>query len=168
MSRIVYSTDIMKIGYNLKLLRKQKGVTQKIVADIIDVKVNTYSQYENDIRQPDYKNLLKICDFFKVSIDYFISNFDPDDFDPEEYKERQIIDYLRNKESNIEKAVRRITTRMDTIIESSGALGFKGEFESLKQELRVLFSEFKENQKNLDIFIDYYDVEDDILEHLKF
>jgi len=57
---------------------------------------------------------------------------------------------------------------MDTIIESNGTLGFKGEFESLKQELRNLFSEFLENKKHLEIFISNYDIEDDIIEHLKF
>ena len=56
----------------LKLLRKQKGVTQKTVADAIGVTLSAYSNYEQGIREPNNQILVNLCQYFDVSADYLL------------------------------------------------------------------------------------------------
>ena len=56
----------------LKLLRKQKNVTQKVVAEAIGVTLSAYSNYEQGIREPDLQILVAICKYFDVSADYLL------------------------------------------------------------------------------------------------
>jgi len=153
----------MEIGQRLRELRKKTGVTQKVIADYLGYGISTYSQYETNTNKPDYSTMLKICDFFKVGIGYFINDYD---YDSTDYDEQQIIDYLLSIKSRIEKKVRRVTDRMDHIIEGGDHL--EGEFSALKEELSKLASEYFSNKDAFDDFLDSYDVEEDIIEHLKF
>lgn len=57
---------------NLRKLRIAKGLQQKELAPILNIKISTYCQYETGKRQPDYDTLKKIADYFNVSIDYLI------------------------------------------------------------------------------------------------
>ncbi len=56
----------------LKEIRLKKGYTQKNVADYLQVSVNVYSRYELEKRQPSIDSLMKMADFFDVSIDYML------------------------------------------------------------------------------------------------
>ena len=58
---------------NLKLLREKKGVSQQAVADYLEITRQAYSNYENGKRQADYETLLKLGEFFNVSIDYLLN-----------------------------------------------------------------------------------------------
>ena len=60
----------MIIGEKLKKLRKEAKVTQKVVAEHLGVGVNTYSQYENDLRQPPYAVLEKIVEYFHTDYNF--------------------------------------------------------------------------------------------------
>jgi transcriptional regulator with XRE-family HTH domain len=62
---------------NLKLkeLRKEHKLTQEQISILLNVKQNTYSQYENGVREPDIDNLIKLADIFKVSIDYLVGRY---------------------------------------------------------------------------------------------
>ncbi len=62
----------MDIGNKLKELRKSKKATQTEVAVYLGIKQNTYSQYENDVRQPDIDTVAKLALFFEVSIDELV------------------------------------------------------------------------------------------------
>ena len=64
----IHYTKIMR----LKELREEKGLTQKAVADILNVKQNTYSQYETEKRQLSIDMLIKIAKFYEVSTDYLL------------------------------------------------------------------------------------------------
>lgn len=56
----------------LKELREESGLTQQAVADYLNVKQNTYSQYENEKRQLSIDMLIKLAFFYKVSTDYIL------------------------------------------------------------------------------------------------
>ena len=56
----------------LKELRVEKGVSQIKLAMDINVNQNSISRYEAGLREPDYNTLIKIADYFKVSIDYLL------------------------------------------------------------------------------------------------
>ena len=56
----------------LKKLRRQRGVTQKEIADYLGISVSAYGNYELGQRKPNFEILCKIADFFDVSIDYLL------------------------------------------------------------------------------------------------
>lgn len=59
-----------KFHEKLKMLRKKKGLTQQEIAELLGVKRNTYSDWENCKCKPNYEKLEKIADFFGVSLDW--------------------------------------------------------------------------------------------------
>lgn len=54
---------------NLKYLRTLKKVSQQDLADYLNITRQAYNYYENGKRQPDYETLLKIGEYFNVTID---------------------------------------------------------------------------------------------------
>lgn len=60
----------------LKELRKKKGISQLKLAMDLSMNQNTISRYETEERQADYKTLIKIADYFNVSIDYLLERTD--------------------------------------------------------------------------------------------
>lgn len=56
----------------LQTLRKQKGLTQGEISDIIGVKLSTYQKYERDVIFPPYDTLIRIADFYGVTTDYLL------------------------------------------------------------------------------------------------
>lgn len=56
----------------IKELRKEKKITMKQLGDIIGVAESTISLYENGKRQPDNDILLKLAEYFNVSVDYLL------------------------------------------------------------------------------------------------
>ena len=58
------------IGRRLKELRKEKKLRQSDVAEHLNVSRQTISKYERGEREPDYYMLIKIADYYGVSIDF--------------------------------------------------------------------------------------------------
>ena len=56
----------------LKELREDADLKQKVLAGYLNVKQNTYSQYENGQRQIPIDALIKLSEFYNVSIDYIV------------------------------------------------------------------------------------------------
>ncbi len=62
----------MKIGKNLKALRKFNNKSQEEIAQALKINRSTYSGYENGVAFPNIENLISFSDFFKISIDDLI------------------------------------------------------------------------------------------------
>ncbi len=56
----------------LKDLREDFDVPQKVVAQYLNIKQNTYSQYENGRRQIPFELLIRLAEYFNVSTDYLL------------------------------------------------------------------------------------------------
>ena len=56
----------------LKELRKKKGISQLRLATDLNTTQNTISRYETGEREPGINELIKIADYFNVSVDYLI------------------------------------------------------------------------------------------------
>lgn len=54
---------------NLKTLRKSASMTQKQLADILKVDQRTVSAWENEICEPSFNMLRKLCEIFDESFD---------------------------------------------------------------------------------------------------
>ena len=63
----------------LKDLRNKRKLSQNDIADILNVKSNTISQYENGRREPDFSSLCRIADYFGVTTDYLLGIEDTPD-----------------------------------------------------------------------------------------
>ena len=63
-------------GSRLRSLREDSNLTQTQLANIFKVTPPSISQYENDVRSPDYGLLVKIADYFNVSVDYLLGRTD--------------------------------------------------------------------------------------------
>lgn len=59
-------------GRNIKLLRKRQKRSQQEVADLLGLKRSSWSAYENETAEPNFSNLLKISNYFDVSIDVLL------------------------------------------------------------------------------------------------
>lgn len=64
------------IGDRLKKCRKQEGVTQKELADILGLNQNTIASYETGRRNPSISVLEDIADLLNVSTDYLLGRDD--------------------------------------------------------------------------------------------
>lgn len=59
----------MEIGQKLKELRKTENLTQRQLADKLQISRVNYTRYETNKARPDFETLIKIADFFDVSLD---------------------------------------------------------------------------------------------------
>ena len=57
----------------LKDIREDKDITQKTLSEYLNIKQNTYSQYENKQRQIPIELLIKLAEFYNVSVDYILN-----------------------------------------------------------------------------------------------
>ena len=62
----------MAIELRLKELRIEYGVTQQQLAKLLNIKQNTYSQYECGQRQIPLNLLIELAKYYDVSVDYVL------------------------------------------------------------------------------------------------
>ena len=60
--------DQVKIGNFLKKLRKEKGITQEQLAEILNVSGRTVSRWETGNNMPDISILVDIANYYDISI----------------------------------------------------------------------------------------------------
>ena len=101
----------MTIGTNIKYFRKERGLTQKQLADMLGVAPNTIAQYELGVSQPKLDQLQRIAESLHVSVvsffpdgwDYLSQGNMPDDSNDlnealnQANNERNEINILRNE-----------------------------------------------------------------------
>ena len=57
----------------LKSLRQQKKLTQRNIAEIFHISQTSVSKYEREEAVPDLELIVKMADFFGVSLDEFVN-----------------------------------------------------------------------------------------------
>lgn len=60
----------------LRELRKAKGISQLKLAMDLHTNQNTISRYETGEREPGLKELIRLADYFGVSLDYLVGRSD--------------------------------------------------------------------------------------------
>ena len=60
------------IGARIRKLRKEKGITQKELANILDVGISAVAMYEAGKRMPTPETIGKIADYFSADTDYLL------------------------------------------------------------------------------------------------
>ena len=99
---------------HLKILRTEKSISQKQLADVVSVSQQSINKYENHNIEPDIETLCKIADYFDTSVDYLIGRSDirrkietvtPFDLNAEEAK---LVNEYRNLSSRQRMSIRLI------------------------------------------------------------
>jgi len=82
MATFITRLTTMSIAQRLVSLRKQKGLTQQVLADSIGLHITQIKRYEAGSSQPSLEALKKISQTFRVTIDSLV--FELDELEPEE------------------------------------------------------------------------------------
>ncbi len=64
------------MNFRLKELRKKKNISQLKLALDCNMNQNSISRYENMEREADYETLIRLADYFNVSLDYLLGRTD--------------------------------------------------------------------------------------------
>lgn len=62
------------LGSRLQLLIKESGLDQQEISEKINIKRSTLSGYIHDKREPSLEGLMKLADFFHVTVEYLIGH----------------------------------------------------------------------------------------------
>lgn len=61
---------------NLRVIREDRGLTQKQIAEVLKTTQQYYSDYENGKRDIPIRVYITLSDFYNVSIDYLAGRSD--------------------------------------------------------------------------------------------
>ena len=59
-------------GKRLNATRKEKGFTAQQMADMLNVTIRTYRNYESGTTSPSFGTLVQIADILEVTTDYLL------------------------------------------------------------------------------------------------
>jgi transcriptional regulator with XRE-family HTH domain len=99
------------IGDKIKILRKKHNLKQSELADILGVTRGQISVYEINKSKPSFQVLIKLAEYFKISLDYFYEN-QTDKFihalelSDDEFKNR--VEFFYNGEKLTEEEVKKV------------------------------------------------------------
>lgn len=66
----------MKIGDRIKKLREENGLMQQDVCNTLDIEQSMLANYENNRRVPKTDILIKIANYYGVSLDFLVGMTD--------------------------------------------------------------------------------------------
>ena len=66
----------MAFNVNLRNARASMNLTQSQVAKQLGISVSTYTKYETASNEPDLKMLVKLADFYHLSVDFLLRGHD--------------------------------------------------------------------------------------------
>lgn len=91
---------------NLKLLRKEYGISQQLLADTLGISQQSVNHYENREIEPDIATLSQMADYFETSIDYIVGHTDI-----RRKIERTLPYYLNEDEEKVIQGYRSLTVK---------------------------------------------------------
>lgn len=103
---------LMSFGKNLEKLRKDNKVSQARLGEVLGITQQMVSNYEKESSQPNIELLVKMADFFKVSIDALVGYSPVNSEEMVTQRERLLNYYDRLTEADRDKCF----TIMQTII----------------------------------------------------
>ena len=60
----------------MRVLRKERKVSQKELAEYLGISIRGYQFYESEDNEPNIKMLIALADFYGVTIDYLVGGPD--------------------------------------------------------------------------------------------
>lgn len=93
----------MKFNEKLLSLRKEKGYSQEILADKLNVSRQTISKWESGITTPELEKIILLSEIFNISIDELIGKEKPDK--PEKNEEDNKLNFKKFKNKIIKNII---------------------------------------------------------------
>ena len=63
----------MNYGNNINILRERAGISQTELAKLLNIDKSLYGKYEKEKQTIPLKHLIKLCNYFDVSLDFIFS-----------------------------------------------------------------------------------------------
>lgn len=76
------------LGYRIKELRKKNNITQKQLADLLQVSQQSVGSWEVDRAEPNSEILKQLSKIFEVTVDYLLGNESASELDNRNYAKR--------------------------------------------------------------------------------
>lgn len=67
---------MLKLAERLLELRKERKLTQEITAKKLEISMKSYCRYETGEREPTASTLVRMADFYDVTLDYLVGRSD--------------------------------------------------------------------------------------------
>ena len=179
-TKIIESKTIkvdVNFGVTLKTLRKQNNKTQKEVAKFLNISTTSYSRYEQDLREPDFKTLAMLSALFDVSIgDFFLDAIIYKEQYEEKYETRinekyidnySFVEHVEGKyyaKYKIEKRILKLIARVNTILHGENTID--GELEYLENQLKMSFKNYQMVEEEISEITDLLKIDDEIVKTL--
>lgn len=81
----------------IRELREDRDIRQREICKILNISQQQYSHYESGLSQMTYEQLIKLSDFYEISIDYILYNTDSRERYPKSYiREENIVKTKEN------------------------------------------------------------------------
>lgn len=98
---------------NLKALRLSKGLSQQQLADVIGTTQQSINKYENHSTEPDIDTLIRLADYFEITVDELVGHVVTDGPSPLEktiptHKESLFLQDLRKLTRDEQESIRLI------------------------------------------------------------
>lgn len=118
----------MKLHQNIRVLRRERGMTQEQLAEAMDVSAAAVSKWENGQSVPDIAVLMLLADFFEVSLDALLG------YEARSHRRKDMVERIRQLSirrsdevvSAVREALMRYPNHFDAVWASAKAMGFRG------------------------------------------
>ena len=97
---------------NLKKLREERAISQRALAEVIGVSQQSVNKYENHNIEPDIETLIRIADYFDVSMDYLVGRTE---HRTENVSGKEL--YLDSREISVIKKFRKLNKKQKECVE---------------------------------------------------
>jgi transcriptional regulator with XRE-family HTH domain len=105
----------LTFGEKLILLRKKKKVSQRQLGKALGINYSNFPKYENDEHFPSAEILIKLSNFFDVSIDYLLRDKNIED-DFSAIQDRRVFDKIKDLDTLSEQDRNSIFNIIDGMI----------------------------------------------------
>lgn len=117
----------MKLGDNLKRLRRDNNMSQEQLAEMLNVSRQSVSKWESDISYPEMEKMLQICKIFNINIDELLN---------QDIKEVNSTKESKNNINNfIDSALSYVTKTVDVF----SSMKFKEKIKCIFEQLILTF-----------------------------
>ena len=114
--------DLHKVGVFITSLRKEKGLTQKELAEKLNITDSAVSKWERGNSLPDTALLMPLCEFLGISITELLNGAKVAQQDAAAVAEKQIVSLLRQQKENRRKIFYNIVISLIGDIVLTGAI----------------------------------------------
>jgi len=108
------------IAERIKKLREEKGMSQAELAHIMGVSRMTINNYEMDKRSPDIAFVLKLADYFFVTVEYLIGKSEFKHQDDKEYTAEKVARFMEIAANLPQQPLQSYLVELSGLLEQAG------------------------------------------------